>query len=336
MEGGADLTVAVLCRNRPDYLREMLRSLRLASDQPFDIAIRDHSDGDICARVVVDFANENPAWNVEHLHPEPRGQRENILGAVAGCSTEFLMIINDDDLCQPSFIDLLLAPLRSSSAIGFASGNVICVDRAAQEITRMRNLRFTETRRISLTSTLERARFHIVDRLLQPFMGTIFRTEVLRGLVLPVEAATLPDLWLSRHMVDQEVDGWCSNEIVFSYRVHGESVASEAKDLAGYRWSMMQFLDDEIFAPFRDALRNTLREYERMTFLGYFVSGDRSPGTVHEILERNSSGSALKQQIMRVALKRPFSALTCRYLAMVNPRFGETRNLKRSGQETGR
>ncbi len=318
-----DLTVAILCRNRPIYLHQMLESIANATSRKIRVVVRDHSDDNRCAQVVEEISEAASSLEVVHIHPRPRGQRENVLGAVRECETEFVMIVHDDDLCVSGFIDLLLEPLIDNPSLGFATGNVVCVDKLGRELPRLRHLLFTESGCNPLETVSDRAEFHVVRRLLQPFYGTIFRSHFLRDLYLPPEASTLPDLWVARHMVDQEVAGWCTDEVVFRYRVHRESIAGEGMDLDGYRWSMNQFLADEVFATFRDELRDTLRDYERTTFLGRFAGGERTKHITQEIVSRTAPPSAARRAAVRIALHPPFSALTCRYLKLVNPRLSE-------------
>ena len=314
------LTVAVLSRNRPEYLEQMLDALRQTAMDAV-VVVRDHSDDDRCERLVDRFAVENPRWAITHIYAEPPGQLENVLGAIADCRTEFLTILHDDDLVSPRLTEVLLPPMLADSRIGFAAGNVNSVDSSTKLLKKMTVAMYSTTGPVTLPTADDRARFHIVERKMTPFLGTIFRTEALVGLRLPPQAPTLPDLWVARHMVDQEFDGWITTEVLASYRVHNASVSADGRDLDGYQFTIGAFLNDPTFALYRNELELALRSYERSAYVSRFVAGDRSKQNVSRILATASSVSGARRWAMRLALRPPFSALTCRYLRMHNPRL---------------
>ena len=320
MTGDSRLTVAVLSRNRPEYLERMLSSLRLGAPDA-DVFVRDQSDDDRCERLVARVAAQNPEWRISHLYAEPRGQLQNVLGAIAACQTEFLIIVHDDDLVSPRLAQVLLPPLLADRTIGFAAGNVNSVDRTEKLLKKMTVAMYSTTGVITFANRDERARFHVVERKLTPFLGTIFRTEALVGVRLPPEASTLPDLWVARHMVEQEFNGWATSEVMASYRVHNASVSADGRDLDGYRFSVDEFLRDPTFKKFHNELQAALVSYERSAFVAKFVGGDRSKQNRDRILASSSSISPGKRMVMRVALRPPLSALTCKYLRFHNPRL---------------
>ena len=102
MRQGPRLTVAVLSRNRPRYLEQILNAL-LVLARDTEVVVRDHSDDDRCEQLVVRVAAQNPGFRLTHIHACPRGQLENVLGAIDECRTKSLTIPHDDDLVSPNW-----------------------------------------------------------------------------------------------------------------------------------------------------------------------------------------------------------------------------------------
>ncbi len=315
-----ELTIAVLARNRPEYLRLMLASVLTASRRSAFVVVRDHSDDDRCKAVVDELSAKHEFGSVlSYRYTEPPGQSANVLGAIGDCATEFLCILNDDDVVEPVLVSALLPPLLNDEKAVFSTGNFLCIDRKGVVSRKMRPKPFLREY-VSLDNPFDRARFHVIERSMRPFMGTIFRVSALRGLRLPVAAPTLPDLWIARHLADTGVKGWCTDELVFRYRVHQESVSGAVNDLEGYRWTIQTFLSDPMLMPFAAELNASLRAYERSTFVGAFVRGDRSRESVERILDATGS-RGFRRVIEHAALRPPFAGVTCRYLQSNNPRL---------------
>lgn len=330
----ADLTVAVLSRHRPEYLRAMLGSVVAACPPDTIVEVRDHSDDDRCQQVTEEVAAGCRAGPVvRHRHTSPRGQLANVSGAIAECETTFLCILHDDDLVEPPLFDELLPAIAADPTSTFATGAAAYMDSEGRALPRMSPKPFTKGY-ISLQSMHERARFHVVERQLRPAMGTIFRIDALRTLILPAQAPTLPDLWIGRHMMDTGLRGYTSDAVVFRYRVHAESVSGAANDLPGYRWSIEQFLGDPAFASVLPELRSSLHEFERSVLIGHYVTSDRSSKMVSAIVEASASTSVARRTALRLALTRPFSNLTVAYLRWANPRLRSPR--PRSGTSRGK
>lgn len=328
----AKLTVAVLARNRPHFLRTMLDSLAAAATPDTTVLVRDHSDDDRCIDVVADVG-ATTRLDVHHVHARPRGQLENVLGAVKECETEFLSIVSDDDVCRPSFIRTLLPPLQADEAASFSTGNVECIDSEGQVLRRNRMPAFTERGYRSFELGRDRAEFFVVRREFRPFMGTIVRTDALRGLELPVEGAGMPDLWFAHHFCRSAVRGWCTDETLFQYRLHGETVSGEASGIDGYRWSIRQFQAEEDFEPFRSDLEESLQQFERAVLLGRFVRGERSRESRARIVANSRSLGLARQLATRLALSPSLAPLTSAYLRRVNPRLQEIRTPQAAGSD---
>ena len=317
----ADLTVAVLARHRPEYLRAMLESIVTTCPEDTIVEVRDHSDDDRCQRVTEELAAVRRNGPVlRHRYTSPRGVLANISGAVAECETTFLCILNDDDLIEPALFQELLPAIAADPASTFATGEIVCIDSQGRILPNMRHKPF-KTGYLSLETVEAQARFHVIERQLRPAMGTIFRADVLRTMTLPAEAPTIPDLWIARHMMDTGHRGYTSDAVVFRYRVHADSMSGAANDLAGYRWSIEQFLNDPAFASFIPELRSSLRTFERSVLLGQYVTSDRSSTMVEAIVSTSAPNSAVRRAALRLALTRPFSHLTTAYLRRGNPRL---------------
>jgi Glycosyltransferase like family 2 len=320
-EQNPGLTVAVLARHRPEYLREMLESIFAAMPAGTIVEVRDHSDDNRCRDLVHELAeNPNLAGPLRHMFTQPRGVLANISGAIDECATEFLCILNDDDLSEAPLFHELLPALAKDPTSAFATGVYVCIDGEGRVLPTMRPPAFT-TGYIDLHTMEQRARFHVVERQLRPAMGTIFRIEALRGVRLPLEAITIPDLWIARHLMDTGPRGYVSNSVVFRYRVHADSMSGAMKDLAGYKWSMEQFLEDPALSTVASDLKESLRVFERSALLGQYVTSDRSAETVNRIVALSAPSSTAERLAVRLAFTPPLSSLTRAYLRRRNPRL---------------
>ena len=122
-------TVAVITYNRSRFLKETLVDL-VRQDYPaghWEILVIDNNSTDDTAAVVAAFASRDPA--PRHVIETEQGLDHGRNRAIAEAKGELLVLIDDDVLMEPDWLNSLTAPFspQDSDRIGVVGGEVIPV-----------------------------------------------------------------------------------------------------------------------------------------------------------------------------------------------------------------
>ncbi len=123
------ITVAVITYNRSRFLKETLVDL-VRQDYPpghWEILVVDNNSTDDTAAVVASFASRNPA--PRHVIETEQGLDHGRNRAIAEAKGELLVLIDDDVLMEPDWLNTLTAPFspQDSDRIGVVGGEVVPV-----------------------------------------------------------------------------------------------------------------------------------------------------------------------------------------------------------------
>lgn len=116
----SDLTVVLLCRNRPSYATESLESIKRQNTRiPFLIVISDNSTGQyksILSESLTGF-DEYWTWQKDMSH------FEHLSACMKRIKTKYYVLFHDDDLMLPTYINTLYTKLRSDESLSAISCN---------------------------------------------------------------------------------------------------------------------------------------------------------------------------------------------------------------------
>lgn len=100
-----DLEIFVLTCNRAGYLRETLQSLDAQTARGFRVVVLDNASTDNTPEVVASFA---PGGVELDRSPENLGVIGNLMRAQKSASRAWVMVLHDDDLLHPSYVEAAL------------------------------------------------------------------------------------------------------------------------------------------------------------------------------------------------------------------------------------
>jgi len=104
-----DLSVALVTRNRPQWLRRCLTSWRSQSVQPFEIVVSDDSDPEF-NHEVEQIASE---FNCRYVRGPCRGLYANRNNAALSCRGSHIMSADDDHTHPPDFVRALIMKIET-------------------------------------------------------------------------------------------------------------------------------------------------------------------------------------------------------------------------------
>ena len=115
------LTIAVLTYNRANYLKKMLDSILLQTYRNFFVIIYDNCSEDNTSDTVKPFLSDSRFSY--HRHITSIG-RENGNYALKNCTTDYLLIVHDDDIMHPDMVKEEIAILDSDENVSIVSTNI--------------------------------------------------------------------------------------------------------------------------------------------------------------------------------------------------------------------
>jgi GT2 family glycosyltransferase len=132
-------TVVIPTLNARDLLAESLASL-VAQTVPVDIVVVDNASTDGTAELLAErFPDVTVLRNAENLG---FGRAVNLGVAASGDDVETIVLVNNDTVCEPDFVERLCAPLAESDDVGMVAGVLVqkadprLVDSAGIELDR--------------------------------------------------------------------------------------------------------------------------------------------------------------------------------------------------------
>lgn len=112
----ATVTVCIPTYNRADLLRSTIGSVLAQSFEDYVLVVADNASEDDTEAVVRSF--DDP--RVRYLRHEANiGPTANFNACLRAADSEFVMLLCDDDLLQPGFLETAVADLRSDDRVGF-------------------------------------------------------------------------------------------------------------------------------------------------------------------------------------------------------------------------
>jgi glycosyltransferase involved in cell wall biosynthesis len=128
----ATVTVAIPTYNRAALLREALESVLAQTHSNFRLVIGDNASTDNTADVVASYCDTR----IEYVRSEHNiGMIANFNRLIGITETEFLMLLPDDDLLYPDYLNSILEVLQRNLRVGFAhtAFDVIDIDSRLQK-----------------------------------------------------------------------------------------------------------------------------------------------------------------------------------------------------------
>lgn len=219
------VTVAILAYNRPDYLKESIRSVLDQTYRYFKIIVYDDCSPTDLKPVVDEFPDERISYHRNHVNI---GQFANAAQAVDLCDTELLVILHDDDRMFPWALERLAGAVDQHPSICAASAMRIHVMGSGDFQHHKNNLNGRLFRKTEMLSKPWRPGNCLI------FSGIMLRPSALleKGVNFRTDAGPAGDLlfWLEVNGIGGDVYGFDTPFI--EYRKHAVSAtgASAAEE----------------------------------------------------------------------------------------------------------
>jgi glycosyltransferase involved in cell wall biosynthesis len=114
------VSVVVTVYKRVQFLRGALQSVLRQTFRSFDIIVTDDSNNLEIKSICDSFQQRQIHYR---YNPSPLGVACNLRAAISETSGRYIAILNDDDLWEPDFLALLLAPLQDNPERVLAFGD---------------------------------------------------------------------------------------------------------------------------------------------------------------------------------------------------------------------
>jgi hypothetical protein len=136
-----DVTVGIPTRNRSSLLRRAIASVLQQSYPNFALIVSDNASDDDTTDVVASFTDHRIAY---HRFEQNVGRVANTNGLVARTSTEFLVLLGDDDELRPRHLEETVSALRRWPSAGLAHTGCVVIDQSGQVL--LPHVRFLKTK----------------------------------------------------------------------------------------------------------------------------------------------------------------------------------------------
>lgn len=128
-----DISVFILSFNRPDYLRETVKSVLLQSQAPSTIAIFDNGSESEVQEAVTDFIELGVKWVGSDVN---RGSHWNTLRAINAVRSRYFMLLHDDDRLDPLFLERQVRFMEENRKVSAVSCNGHLIDHRGVKLYR--------------------------------------------------------------------------------------------------------------------------------------------------------------------------------------------------------
>ena len=119
------LTAAIVTYNRSAYLARIIPTILAQTFRDFELLVLDNASTDDTAAVVRSFADPR----IRYLrHDENIGGCGNLNAAIDTATSEFLVILHDDDLLEPQLFEREIAELRADPTLTMVTCNGHLID----------------------------------------------------------------------------------------------------------------------------------------------------------------------------------------------------------------
>lgn len=117
-----DIEIAILTHNRCAFLREAMEGVCAQSVKDLKISVYDNASSDDTPKVIEAFKKAHPERELNYVrHPKNLGFDGNFKSAADGASCEYLMVLHDDDVMHPQYIEAVARAIEKLGDVALVS-----------------------------------------------------------------------------------------------------------------------------------------------------------------------------------------------------------------------
>ncbi|GAA5163866.1 glycosyltransferase family 2 protein [Viridibacterium curvum] len=212
----AGVQIIILARDRPDFLRDALRSICTQDTRDFSVCISDNSETDAVEAMV---GAEFPQFTYVRRRPALPAL-EHFRRVMEESSAEHVVFFHDDDVMCPTFVRTLSAALEADPGVAAVAGNAaILKNSCVTAVTTMGGV--SAVRDIAGAEALARAYLEHQSSGVAAFPGYMYRRATLAGLCLdPDHGGKYADVSFLMKLAERGRLRWLP-QVLMHYRIHG-------------------------------------------------------------------------------------------------------------------
>jgi GT2 family glycosyltransferase len=229
------LQLYILSRDRPDYLREALRSALMQASADIEVIISDNSEGD---DVVCMLAEEFPSVRCIRRFP-PLDSFDHFQAVIDEADAEFVVMFHDDDVMLDDYVQTLRRHLEEDPTLA-----AVCCDATILYGSKQTQERFAPVGRGNLrlhsAYDLLREYFSLSPKGPLPFPGYMYRRAAITGLGLdPGHGGKYSDVSFLLKVLSRGQVLWLDKALI-QYRIHGHN--DSATEAVGQRLRLLRYV----------------------------------------------------------------------------------------------
>jgi glycosyltransferase involved in cell wall biosynthesis len=218
------VSVVVSCYNRPVMLNAALQSVLSQTMRNLEVVVQDDSTDLSCEDLVSGIDDERIRYT--HNRP-PLGTGRNLIAGYWKCRGKYFSTLNDDDLYDPEYLELMLAAMEANPSYSLAFSDHSIIDEKGAVLEAETTLNSVCFGRAVLEhgSVPGPIRCGLIDKCV-PGMFAVFRAEAMDLKDFPEEVSSAYDYWLTYLAVRNGGAAFYEPRRLTSYRVHQGSQTS--------------------------------------------------------------------------------------------------------------
>ncbi|SSC24181.1 Glycosyltransferase 2-like, partial [Klenkia terrae] len=222
------VTVAIPTFRRPDWLRQAIDSARAQTVRDVEILVSDSDGSPEIEDLVADYGDPRLRYR---SNEGPTDGLQNALAMYRDCRGRFVATLHDDDFWDPTYLEVMLAPLQAQDDILLSFADHWVVDAEGRVLP-------AETE----ATTAERGRSRLAAGRIQPFVrecmvdravffvvATVFRNGAMDWDDVPAEVSPPYEVWLTWLASRDGAAAWYVPDRLSYYRLHGASAAHSTR-----------------------------------------------------------------------------------------------------------
>jgi glycosyltransferase involved in cell wall biosynthesis len=255
------VTVVVTVYDRVQFLRDALQGVLDQTFRSFEIIVTDDSNNSEIKAICSSFEQREIHYR---FNSSPLGVALNVRAAISESRGRYIAILNDDDVWEPEFLELLVAPLKDEPERVLAFGDHWIVGEDGQiDIPRTE-----ENTALYRRNTLKKGEIvgwetlAVLDHAIPLAMASVFRKNAIDWDLMVRDVAGAYDFWLSCLLASRRLPAYYVPQRLSKYRIHGlMETARRAEDKhEDMVFIYGKLIDMNVFPRLKAALRQRHRD----------------------------------------------------------------------------
>lgn len=231
----SNLQIILLSRDRPDYLREALRSVLSQSGDNIEVVVSDNSEReDVSLMLATEFSS------VTCIRRKPTLDAfEHFRTIISSATADLLVMFHDDDVMMEGYVHTLRSHLDADPTLA-----AVCCNATILRGNRPTNECFCPDRRgdlkLSRPEDMLQEYFSLSDKGPAPFPGYMYRRAAIQGLFLnPLNGGKYSDVSFLLDVLRNGPVLWL-DDVRMQYRIH--DCNDSATEVIGQRLRLLRYV----------------------------------------------------------------------------------------------